>query len=547
MRRRTWKPWGDHPVVVAILIIVAVTSLAATIWFSLDKSGRDTQNGALTVRVADANGSSLANARVFLFYPEGALSQATDAGGISTFPVNAGSNLRVIVEANGFEPQERQISSREENPITFSLQEREGEQRRFIFRTVDANSESPVPSAEIALFVEGELFREVTDSDGFASFNLSLANDTSLTARFSVDAAGYEIEDQVGTILPQSLQYILLSPSTLSLEVPNIPTPAADNELVEDDRIHESESPELNENLRVVEVGSGMEKTINPNGVGLRVIVLGPNSEPWEGVYVSVHEQVPDAAGNPSRGERVRDGRINTQGQIDFEVDDGTYAVCLDTAPGYGWTQENCVYHVAIESEQQSIVKLQAGLLEIAIVDATGVPWEGVYYAIYTQREDASGNPVTDTRATDGRTDNRGLGAKWLTPGPYTVLIDLRGYNWGNLINNKGQVNIPVQAGETHRLSIKMGRLSIGLRRPDGQPDNGVYVVVYTQQTDVNGEPIRADRVWDTRTNDGGVAAVDLTEGIYALQVGDEVIYDIPIEWGEITETDGESFTIVQQ
>jgi hypothetical protein len=188
-------------------------------------------------------------------------------------------------------------------------------------------------------------------------------------------------------------------------------------------------------------------------------------------------------------------------------------------------------------------VQLQVGQIEVAIVGAAGEPWEGVYFQIFSQKRDVSGNQITDRRVADGRTDNTGLKGSWLTPGLYIVAIDLRGYNWGKLREAKGEIDIVVGKGKTNRISIKMGRLAIGLKKPNGDPNTRVYIEIYTQKLAVNDQPVLDQRVWDAHTDNGGFASVDLTQGQYALKIGDTVLWNVPIEWGKVTTSNGKTFT----
>lgn len=107
----------------------------------------------------------------------------------------------------------------------------------------------------------------------------------------------------------------------------------------------------------------------------------------------------------------------------------------------------------------------------------------------------------------------------------------------------KGDINIVVEKGKTHRISIKMGRLVIGLKKPNGDPNTGMYVELYTQKLAINGQPVLDQRIWDANTDNGGFATVDLTKGQYALKIGDTVLWNVPIEWGKITTSDGKTIT----
>jgi len=288
-------------------------------------------------------------------------------------------------------------------------------------------------------------------------------------------------------------------------------------------------------------IGSGVKIEQQAGGAGLRIVMLDPDGRPWANTYFEVYEQTADVSGNPTRGKRAKSGYISQQGLIDFEIAAGKYGVCTSTSPGYNWATSDCVYDVQVTSGKLTTVQLQAGQIEVVVLGADGNPWKDVYFAIYTQKRDVSGNPVIDRKVTGSYTDNSGLGRFWLTPGMYIVSIDLRGYNWGKLREAKGETNIAVQKGETNRVTIRMGRLVVGLKKPNGDPNTDVYVKVCTQKPAVDGKPVIDSLVWSGYTDNGGFAAVDLTQGQYALQIGDVVLWNVPVEGGRVTTSDGKT------
>jgi hypothetical protein len=526
IKKKTWLKriaW-----ILAVLLIVV-----AAMWFTYSLVQKpETTEVKVTVHVADNKGASIPNAKVLTFFPQGSFSQYTDNDGITTFNLTPSkTESRLIVEADDYQIYERQIRSSNDSTIDIRLKQQEGNTADIILRAVDETDNTPISGVEIKLITQGDILRKTTDSDGFAQYELVFPKEGKVDAEISVNAKGYKIENQISTLLPGKLQYVLLTSDTLRVEIPNIPP------------IEGSSSGQAtttpSENVKI---GSGVEITNVNNGSGLRVIQLGPDGQPWENVYVRVNEQKTDASGNPSQGDKIGDGSINRQGQFDIELGEGTYVVCTNQAPGYGWMTDECIYNVNIQTGKLTIVRLQVGRLEIGVAYADGSPWKGVYYQIFTERQDVSGNPVTDKRVADGGTDNTGIGSAWLTPGQYAVSIDLRGYNWGNLSEAKGEINIPVQKGNVARVHLQMGRLVVGLRKPDGSPNAGAYAQIFTQRPDINGRPIFADRVWDGTTDAAGLANIDLTQGKYCIKVGDNFLYDIPVVWGKVTMTDGSSF-----
>ncbi len=529
-KRKLWKPWGDHPIVVFIFVVAALITIVVFLKGYLVNQNHLT----VSIRVASEAGSSISNAKVILLYSEGAVSQYTDVNGTVTFSLSIDDpkGLRAVVETEKYQIYETQIQTMSNDIVNIRLEERKGSRADIILRVVDNETGAPISDAPITLVANGDIYKEVSDSDGFTQFTLDFPVEGKIDAEISVIAKEYRVENQIRTLLLGKLQYILLSPSSLIVQVPNIPTAVqAPVEMA----ASENNPPSLD--------GSGVEIAEEATGSGLRLIILKPDSRPWEGVYVEAYEQITDVNGNPVRGSRVRNGHINQQGLLDFDLSDGVFVICVDAgaSPGYGWTDRDCIYNLDVSSGKLRSVKLQPGQLEVAIAGATGEPWQGIYYEVFTQKKDVSGNPVIDKRAASGHTDNAGIAYAILTPGLYTVSLDLRGYNWGNLPSGKGQLDIAIAKGQSNRINIRLGQLHIGLRDPSGQPATNVYMEVFTEKDDINGQHILADRVWDGRTDTGGFAKVDLTKGLYALKIGDNILYDIPIEEGTITETDGSS------
>ncbi|GAB1470231.1 hypothetical protein MASR2M66_11080 [Chloroflexota bacterium] len=495
------------------------------------------EQGELTfsVRVADASGSAISNAKVIFFYPTGSLSQYTDSSGTSTFNVSkiGKGNLRVIVESENYQIYEEQLDSSNETTIDVRLAEKQGSKENIILRAVKDGTTEPISGIEFIVVVDGGIYQQLTDSDGFAMLQIPFPSDGLVDAQISVNATGYGIENQFTTLSPGKLQYVLLSPNSLRVEIPNIPNAPQSSALPTKD----NQPDALGE-----VIGSGVEIYQESGDSGLKIIMLTADSKPWEDAYFEVYEQKIDVAGNPSQGDRIKYGSINLQGELIFEIEPGTYSVCPPEL-GYGWTSLGCIYNVQIVSGSQTVVKVQSGKLEFVIIRADGTPSEDVYAEIYTQQDNASGQPVTDDRVWYGNTDNTGTFIKNLAPGNYSLVIDLRGYNWGNLADRYGQADISINKGTTTTIVVKMGRLSFGITDASGLPANNVYLEVYTQKKDVNGNPALDQRIWYGNTDESGVVTVSLTQGQYAVKINNQILYDVPLEWGVITQTDGLTYS----
>jgi Ig-like domain from next to BRCA1 gene len=285
-------------------------------------------------------------------------------------------------------------------------------------------------------------------------------------------------------------------------------------------------------------IGSGVKIEQQMGGDGLRVVVLGPDGLGWGGTYVEVYEQ--KAGGNPARGKRMRGGFIQPwkEGEVyrDFKLNDGTYGVCVrdwDIPKGYSWTTHDCVYNVQVQSGKLTILQLQVGQIEVEILGADGRIWYDVLFEIFLQEQDAAGNPILSQWVRHYYTKDKIYEKAWLTPGLYALVIDLPGYNWGNLREAKGKGNIAVEKGKTTKISIKMGHLILHLTTPRGEA-SGEHVQVYTLDRAINNQPVLGNLVWDGHANVGGLVNLDLTQGQYALKIRDDIHY-VDIEWGEVT------------
>jgi len=491
-------------------------------------------NFTISVHVADKSGSTISGAKVLFFYPAGSLSQYSDSNGVSTFNVsNAGQgNLRVIVETDNYQIYEKQVVYPIETTIDVRLSEKQGSNENVILRAVTDGSNAPIAGIDVVVSLDGNLYRQATDSDGFAMFELPFPSEGEINTQISVNTQGYGIENQFSTLTPGKLQYILLTPNSLRIEVPDIPVFASTTVTLP------TAQPV---DISGGDIGSGVEISQQVGGSGLKIIALGPDSEPWNDAYFEAFEQKADATGKPSKGGQVDYGRINLQGELTFNLNEGTYLVC-PPGLGYGWTDNGCVYNLQVVTGSQTVVKLQPGKIEVTIVDASGNPWKDVYVEIYTQKQNAVGKPVTDNQVWYGRTDNTGSLNTWLTPGIYAIKIDLRGYNWGELADAYGKANVSVNKGTITPVVITMGQIMIGLTDTGGEPLQDVYMEVYTQKNDVNGNPVLNNQVWYGRTDNGGLATISLTEGLYALKIGDNTLYNLLVNWGGITQTDGKTY-----
>ena len=158
------------------------------------------------------------------------------------------------------------------------------------------------------------------------------------------------------------------------------------------------------------------------------------------------------------------------------------------------------------------------GRLAIYLRRGDGAAIKGAYVRVYKQKQDLAGRWVTDQEVDGEYTDNAGLAAFDLAPGRYIVRADFRGYNWGQAADVLGAADVPVTAGQTTRLTVSLGRLTVGFQYGDGTPIKDVYTRVYGQKQDLAGRWVTAGEVDGEYTDNSGACVFDLTPGDYIVR-----------------------------
>jgi len=342
--------------------------------------------------------------------------------------------------------------------------------------------------------VKGDRFLDGrTDNTGVVSWDITAGN--------------YVVEVQdIGTLLAVPIQAGFTT-FTEGLTTSNVPT----LETVE------RPTPTLPE-----VIPSSVQVTQQPSTEsGIRVNIKLADGTPKRRSWVGVYHQKADISGNPIKGDRITDGRTDDSGTVFFPLQPGTYAVSLGDYTGYLWGNE---FNYTVSQGQATVLSVTLGRLLIGVIDADGRPMERRWTGIHLQKADISGNPIKGDRITDGRTDNTGGIVYDLSPGVYAVGIgDISGYVWGEELNHA------VLPGQTTRILVQLGRLTVGVRNVEGQPVSRRWVGVYLQKQDVDGNPVKGDRILDGRTDDTGVIWWNITAGRYAVEIRD-VAGDV---WGE--------------
>ena len=246
---------------------------------------------------------------------------------------------------------------------------------------------------------------------------------------------------------------------------------------------------------------------------GIRVNIKLADGTPKRRSWVGIYHQKTDLSGNPVKGDRITDGRTDDAGTVFFTLEPGTYAVQLGDYTGYLWGNE---YNYTVNRGQATVLSVTLSRFLIGVIDADGQPMEQRWTGIYLQKADISGNPMKGDRITDGRTDNTGGIVYDLTPGVYAVGVgDISGYVWGEELNHA------LLPGQTTKILVQLGRLTVGVRNAEGQPMSRKWVGVYLQEQDVYGNTVEGERILDGRTDDTGVIWWNITAGRYAVEIRD--------------------------
>jgi hypothetical protein len=99
-----------------------------------------------------------------------------------------------------------------------------------------------------------------------------------------------------------------------------------------------------------------------------------------------------------------------------------------------------------------------------------------------------------------------------------------------------GQTSVAIDPSRELSLDVRLGRLSVAIRKSDGTVATGQYVALYRQKADAAGNPILGDRVAEGRTDNTGIWIADITAGMYALELDQRRIFGIGIEAGKVAE-----------
>jgi len=179
--------------------------------------------------------------------------------------------------------------------------------------------------------------------------------------------------------------------------------------------------------------------------------------------------------------------------------------------------------------------------LAICLKRADGHPRVDVYVEAFSQIEDVSGNPTYGERVASGYTDQTGCTIFRLNPDVYVVRMNsFTGYLWGNMENFPGMSGLEVKNGQLTVLTIASGRLVVGFAYADGWPVQDEYVGVYTQQSDLDGNPVVGSRVDSGYTDNRGMAVFELMPGTYIVSADFE-----GYNWGTARGIRGEANVIV--
>ena len=296
-----------------------------------------------------------------------------------------------------------------------------------------------------------------------------------------------------------------------------------------------------------VPLGSGVEiNLVDSATTELVVYLYRGNGTPITDKYVKVYTQKQDLSGKWVTDKSLGSGYTNNAGAITFKLDPGEYIVESDF-DGYNWGSAGDVEgqaSVPVQAGKQTQMVLRLGRISVGFVFGNDRVVTDKYVRVYTQELNISNQWVTRSSCGSGYSNNAGMITFNLPAGNYIIEADFDGYNWGNATNVEGMVNLPSKPGEETQLVIYLSRMVIELKDSSGNPITDGYVKVYYQSKDISGNPARGNSVASGRTGSTGTITFNLTPGTYAFEYDGKMFYNIELQPGKTTNTDGITQTL---
>lgn len=296
-----------------------------------------------------------------------------------------------------------------------------------------------------------------------------------------------------------------------------------------------------------IPLGSGVEiNLVDSATTELVVYLYRGDGTPITSKTVRVHTQKQDLTGKWVTDQSVGSGRTNNAGAITFNLEPGEYIVGT-SFDGYNWGSAGDVAgqaSVPVQRGKQTQMVLRLGRINVGFIFGNDLVVTSKTVRVHTQELNLSNQWVTRSSCGSGRTDNAGMITFDLPAGNYIVESNFDGYNWGNAANVKGMANLPLKPGQETQLIVKLSRLVIELKDSSGQPIVNKTVRVYFQEEDVSGNPARGQSVSYGRTGNTGAITFNLTPGTYAFEFDGKMFYNIELQPGKTTITDGRTQTI---
>lgn len=531
----------------AAVVIAALVGIFPDIIKGLTNKDFEKQ---VTIIVSDSNGSLIDRANVLLFYEGGVVNKYTDTHGVASFNANVSYEMkaRLIVETSNYEIYEQEIDLSRDTNLQIRLQQKAIDTSTVIVRVIDATDSQPVSMAKVLLLVEGDIYNQLTDSNGIAKFTIKFPSDT-IEAEISVSTSRYEIEYQRITLLPNRVQDVQLNPQTG--DISSLPPKQTLNTTAQSSPSLSSTNTPIpsvdTDSLVAYQIEMETGSTEPGQGV-LNVLLFKGDGTPGVGNRFRIYKQQQDLAGNwVVNGSSVTSGYTDSTGVASFNLAPGLYILNSDFF-GYNWGDAydvNGIANVSIESGKITNVRIELAQLFVGFLRADNTPISNQRVRIYLQKQDLAGNWVVDgSSIIYGFTDNTGAVTFNLVPGHYIINSNFNGYNWGNAYDLMGVANFALPSGQVTNLIQHLGRLTVGLTDGSGSPLQGKRVSVFFQKQDVSNNTIMGDKVTYGYTDNTGTVSFDLTPGLYAVQIGDLITYNVAIEAGKITFGDGKNFSI---
>jgi len=234
---------------------------------------------------------------------------------------------------------------------------------------------------------------------------------------------------------------------------------------------------------------------------------------------VEIYEQNLDENNDYELSGKVGETKTNDEGIAFFSHPAGLYAARIagaDNQEQIFWDldiidQEREVYTLATDENWRpagGACEAETGLT-LVTKNLAGEHIPGLGYVLYEQTTDADGEPAIGPQVFSGQVNEHGRGLETFNPDPRKKYI-LKIYDQDKKVGAFWYYDLAFSCGEDREITKKLPALNVVLRNGDNDLLKNNRFSLYTQKTDVDGNPIKQkdSLVSRPKTSEKGVATL---------------------------------------